>query len=156
MSGSYNDPRGGAIFEPRGKIDRIYVELHMEMLYIKYTSFMSCCCREDFLLYFHYKSMVDNDMPGAWPVWTPGVPLAALITESHTLVHTTYESSGQYGFGEEDFSMFLGARLAGFIKRTTIHCYTQHMKALGLVVSEKKIFSHCKSNEFGPWFGCHF
>ena len=33
-----------------------------------------------------------------------------------------------------------GARLAGFIKRTTIHCYTQNVKALGLVVSEKKIF----------------
>ena len=33
-----------------------------------------------------------------------------------------------------------GARLAGFIKRTTIHCYTQNMKALGLVVSEKNIF----------------
>ena len=32
------------------------------------------------------------------------------------------------------------ARLAGFIKRTTIHGYTQNMKALGLVVSEKKIF----------------
>ena len=45
--------------------------------------------------------MVDNDMPGAWPVWTPGAPLA------------------------------------GFIKRNTIHCYKQNMKALGLVVSEK-------------------
>ena len=33
-----------------------------------------------------------------------------------------------------------GARLAGFIKRNTIHCYTQNMKALGFVVSEKKIF----------------
>ena len=32
------------------------------------------------------------------------------------------------------------ARLAGFIKRTTIHCYTQNIKALRLVVSEKKIF----------------
>ena len=29
---------------------------------------------------------------------------------------------------------------AGFIKRNTIHCYKQNMKALGLVVSEKKIF----------------
>ena len=41
-----------------------------------------------------------------------------------------------------------GAQLAGFIKRTIIHCYTQNMKGLGLVVSEKKIFlcfSHCKS-----------
>ena len=37
-----------------------------------------------------------------------------------------------------------GARLAGFIKRTTIHCYTQNMKALDLVVSEKIFlcFSH--------------
>ena len=33
-----------------------------------------------------------------------------------------------------------GARLAGFMKRTTRHCYTQNMKALGHVVSEKKIF----------------
>ena len=70
----------------------------MTMLYIKYTSFVSCCSRED----FHYKSMVDNDMPGVWPVWTPGAPLAAF----YTLVHTTYESSGPYGFGEEDFFSF--------------------------------------------------
>ena len=33
-----------------------------------------------------------------------------------------------------------GAWLAGFIKRTIILCYTQNMKALGLVVSEKKNF----------------
>ena len=33
-----------------------------------------------------------------------------------------------------------GAQLPGSIKRTTIHCYAQDMKALGLVVSEKKIF----------------
>ena len=84
----------------------------MTMLYIKYTSFVSCCCREDFFIYFHYKSMVDNDMPGVWPVWTPGAPLAA------------------------------------FIKERIIHWSTQHMKALGHMVSEKKIFlcfSHCKS-----------
>ena len=30
-------------------------------------------------MYFHYNSMVDNDMPGAWPVWTPG---SAFIKES--------------------------------------------------------------------------
>ena len=40
-----------------------------------------------------------------------------------------------------------GSRLAGFIKRTTIHCYIQNMKGLGLVVSEKIfffMFFHCK------------
>ena len=40
-----------------------------------------------------------------------------------------------------------GARLAGFIKRTTIHCCKHNIKVLGLVVSEKifLFFSHCKS-----------
>ena len=33
-----------------------------------------------------------------------------------------------------------GARLAGLIKMTTIHCYTQNMKTLGLVDLEEKIF----------------
>ena len=50
--------------------------------------------------------------------------------DDYTLVHTTYESSGPYGFGEEDFFYVFpmtppwqdGAQLAGFIKRTTIHC----------------------------------
>ena len=48
--------------------------------------------------------MVDNDMPGVWPVWTTGAPLAA------------------------------------FIKKSIIHWSTQHMKALGHMVSEKNIF----------------
>ena len=71
--------------------------------------------------------------------------------DHYTLLQTKYESSGPCGFGEEDFFVFHdnpgagpvwtpGARLAGFIKRTTIHCYIQNMKALGLVVLEKKIF----------------
>ena len=30
-----------------------------------------------------------------------------------------------------------GPQLAGFIKKTTIYCYTQNISALGLVVSEK-------------------
>ena len=54
----------------------------MTLLYIKYTSFVSCCCRKDFFMYFHYKSMVDNDMPLTWPVWTPGALLVAFIKES--------------------------------------------------------------------------
>ena len=47
--------------------------------------------------------MVDNDMPGAWPVWTPGPG-------------------------------------APFIKESIIHWSTQHMKALGHMVSEKNFF----------------
>ena len=35
-----------------------------------------------------------------------------------------------------------GARLAGFMKGTTKRCYILNIKALGLVVSEKKIFSY--------------
>ena len=75
------------------------------------------------------------------------------------MLHTKYESSGLFGFGEEDFfyvfpivslwelmtpgaGSFLtpGPWLAGFIKRTTKHCYTQNMKAFWPCGSEKKIF----------------
>ena len=77
--------------------------------------------------------------------------------ENYTLVHTTYESSGPYGFGEDFFKFFPwapGARLAGFIKRANINCYKQNMKALGLLVSEKKIFlcfAHDPPPRAGPF-----
>ena len=90
----------------------------------------------------------------------PRGTVGRIFKEDHyTLLHTKYESSGPCGFGEEDFfyvfpivclwelmtpgaGPFLtpGAWSAGFIKRTTTHGYIQNMKALGLVVSEKKIF----------------
>ena len=74
------------------------------VVYQIYQLYVMLLQRRFFFIYFHCKSMVDNDMPGAWPVWTPGVPLAALIKES------------------------------------IIHWSTQHMKALGHMVLEKKIF----------------
>ena len=45
-----------------------------------------------------------------------------------------------------------GSRLAGIIKGLTKHCFTKNIKALGLMVSEKKIdffyvFSYYKSME---------
>ena len=84
----------------------------------------------------------------------PRGTVGRIYKEDHyTLLHTKHESFGSCGFREEDFFLCFsydapgagpvwtpGARLAGFIKRTTIHSYTQNMKALGLVVSEKKIF----------------
>ena len=79
----------------------------MTMLYIKYTSFVSCCCREDFFVYFHYKSMVDNDMLGGVVCMDRRGTVSSIYKEEYyTLVHTTYESSGPYGFGEDDFFMF--------------------------------------------------
>ena len=49
--------------------------------------------------------MVDNDMPGAWPDYMDprGTVGSIYKGEYYTLVHTTYESSAPYGFGEEDF-----------------------------------------------------
>ena len=44
----------------------------MTLLHIKYTSFVSCGCREEeFFMYFHYKSMIDNSTPV-----DPGAPFA--------------------------------------------------------------------------------
>ena len=114
----------------------------MTMLYIKYTSFVSCCCREDFFIYIHFKSMVDNDMPGALPVWTPGASLAAFIKERIIHWSTQHMKALGHMVSEKIFLCFShdapgagpvwtpgagpvwtpGAQLAGFIKRTTIHC----------------------------------
>ena len=65
-------------------------------------------------MFSHYKPIVDNDSPGAWPIWTPR------------------------------------PRLAEIIKGLTKHCFTQNIKALGLMVSEKEdfyTFSYYKSME---------
>ena len=62
--------------------------------------------------------------------------------DDYTLLRTKYESSGPCGFGEQDFFLPMmpqgrglyepqGARLAGFIKRTTIHCYTKKYESSG-------------------------
>ena len=96
---------------------------------------------------------------GTWGL-APGARLAGLI--KRTAIHCykqNMKSSGPCGFGKEDFFFYVlpmtpppppspgwglygphGQDLAGFIMRMTIHCYTQNMKALGLVVTEKKIF----------------
>ena len=72
--------------------------------------------------------MADNDAPRAGPVWTPGPRLEKIFL----LFSDDAPGAGPVWIP--------GTRLAGFIKRTTIHCYTQNMKALGLVVLERKIF----------------
>ena len=100
--------------------------------------------------------MADNDAPRA--CMEPRGTVSRIYKEDHyTLLHPKYESSGPCGFGEIFYVFPMmpqgrgpygpqghvwtpGTRLAGFIKRTTIYCYTQNMTALGLVVLEKKIF----------------
>ena len=77
-----------------------------------------------------------------------------------SLLHTKYTSFRQCGFREERFFKCFshykpmadndapgawpiripGTLLAGIIKGLTKHCFTQNIKALGLMVTEKKIF----------------
>ena len=48
-----NDHRGGAIFDCRGIICRIYVKLHITMLHTKYRRFGFCGFGEEFFsMYF--------------------------------------------------------------------------------------------------------
>ena len=61
-----NDPRGRAIFDPRGMIGRIYIEDHYTLLHTKYESFGPCGFGEE-----DFFNVFPND-PGAGPVWTPG------------------------------------------------------------------------------------
>ena len=57
-------------------------------------------CHGIFFMYFHYKSMVDNDMASIDPRGTVG---RIYKEEYYTLLHTKYESSGPCGFGEDFF-----------------------------------------------------
>ena len=76
----------------------------MTFLHIKYASFVSCGCREDFFMYFYHKSMVDNDMPRGVACMDPRRTVSRIYKkEYYTLLHTKYESSGPCGFGEEFF-----------------------------------------------------
>ena len=61
-----NDPRGGAIFDPRGMIGRIYIEDHYTLLHTKYESSGPCGFGEEDFLCFSL------DTPRAGPVYTPG------------------------------------------------------------------------------------
>ena len=62
-----NDPRGGAIFDPRGMVSRIYKEDHNTLLHTKYESSGPCGFgEEDFFLCF------SHDAPEAGPVLTQG------------------------------------------------------------------------------------
>ena len=87
--------------------------------------------------------------------------IGRISVEYHlTTLHTKYTSFRPCGFREEDFLKCFshykpmadndapgawpiwtpGSRLAGIIKGLTKHCFKQNIKALGLKVSEKKIF----------------
>ena len=59
-----NDPQGVASLGPRGLIGRIYVGDHLTLLHSKYVCCGPHCFREDFLIFFHYKSMGANDPTG--------------------------------------------------------------------------------------------
>ena len=52
MSMGANDPRGGAIFDPRGMVGRIYKEDHYTLLHTKYESSRPCGFgEEDFFMF---------------------------------------------------------------------------------------------------------
>ena len=91
-----NDPRGGAIFDPRGMVGRIYKQDHYILLHTKYERSWPCGFREDYFCFSQCKSMGAND-PVAGPFLTPK-------EDHYTLLHTKYESFGPSGFG--DLSMF--------------------------------------------------
>ena len=117
---------------------RIYKEDYYTLLPTKYESSGPCGFGEDFLCFTHDPSphKVFPMTPLGRGRMDPRGTVGRVYKEDHyTLLHTKYESSGSCCFGEGDFFMFFhdvpgagpvwtpGARLAGFIKRTTIHCY---------------------------------
>ena len=52
MSMGANDPRDGAIFDPRGMVGRIYKEDHYTLLHTKYESSGPCGFGEDNFFFY--------------------------------------------------------------------------------------------------------
>ena len=100
-----NDPRGGAIFDPRGMVGRIYKEDHYTLLHTKYESSGPCGFgEEDFFYVFPLVSLWELMTPGGGAIFGPRGMVSRIYKENHyTLLHTKYESSGPCGFREEDF-----------------------------------------------------
>ena len=144
--------RAGPIWTPGAQLAG-FIKWTTIQYIAKYESSGPCGFgEEDSLCFSHCKSMGAND-PRGGVIFDPRGMVGRIYKEDqYTLLHTKYESSGPCGFREDFFLCFShdvpgagpvwtpGAQLAGFIKRTTIHCYTQNMKALGLVVLEKIFF----------------
>ena len=141
---------------PRGTVGIIYKGEYYSLVHTKYENTGPYGFEEDdFFLFSNCKSKGAIDPQGG-AISDPRGMLGRIYVNLHiTMLHTKYRSFVCCGF-REDFSCIFhckpmadndapragpvwtpGARLAGFIKRTTIHCYTQNMKALGLMVSEK-------------------
>ena len=116
---------------------------------------------------FQILSLWELMTPGAGPFLITGAWLAGFIKKTTTYCYIQNMKTLGLVVSEKIFHVFPmtppafshdapgawpvwtpGALLAGFIKRTTIHCYTQNRKALCLMVLEKEdflCFSHCKS-----------
>ena len=104
-----NDPRGGAIFDPRGMIGRIYKKDHYTLLHTKYESSGPCGFGEEDFLCFA------TSHPRGGACMDPRGTVGRIYKEDHhTLLHTKYERSGTCGFGEEDFFfMFFPLKVYG-------------------------------------------
>ena len=80
MGDTCNDPRGGAIFDPRGRVARIYKEDHYTLLQTKYESSGLCGFGEDFFYVFPINAPGPMDPRGT---------VGRIYKEDHyTLLHT--------------------------------------------------------------------
>ena len=93
-----NDPRGGAIFYPRGMVGRIYIEDDYTLLHTEYESSGPCNFGdEDFFYVFPMT-------PRGGACMDPRGTFGRIYKEDHyTLLHKKYEFSVPCGFREEDF-----------------------------------------------------
>ena len=89
--------------DPRGTVGSIYKEEHYTLLQTKYESSGPCGFgEEDFFSCFTH-----DPPPKGGACMYPRGTVGRIYKEDHyTLLRTKCESSGPYGFGEEDCFMF--------------------------------------------------
>ena len=81
-----NDPQGGAIFDLRGMIGRIYIDDHYTLLHTKYERFGPCGFGEEEFFFYIFP----NDPRGGARM-DPRATVGRIYKEDHyTLLHTKY------------------------------------------------------------------
>ena len=118
-----------ACTDPRGTVGSIYKGEYYTLVHTTYETSGPCGFgEEDFLKFF------SHDAPGAGPVWTPGARFAGFLglLVSEKIFYVLPMTPPPWGGAHMDPR----GTVCRFIKRTTMHSYTQNMKAFGLVVSE--------------------
>ena len=101
---SHDSPRGGACMVPRGTIGRMYKVAFIHCYTQNRKALGLVVLGKNIILCFSHCKSLRTNIPRGGTIFDPRGMVGRIYKEDHfTLLHTKYDSSVTFGFGEEDF-----------------------------------------------------